>query len=64
MVDYLAGADTLAGRWAELRRVSVEAFLAEWEKNGRAARPIRNARMLTEMRVTASGTILVRGVRT
>jgi len=42
------GADTLAGRWAELRRVPVEAFPAEWEKHGRAAGPIRNARMLAE----------------
>jgi len=42
------GADTLAGRWAELRRVPVEAFPADWEKHGRAAGPIRNAPMLAE----------------
>jgi hypothetical protein len=42
------GADTLAGQWAELRRVPVEAFPADWEKHGRAAGPIRNARMLAE----------------
>jgi hypothetical protein len=42
------GADTLAGRWAELRQVPVEAFPADWEKHGRAAGPIRNARMLAE----------------
>jgi hypothetical protein len=42
------GADTLAGRWAELRRVPIESFPAEWEKHGRAAGPIRNAQMLAE----------------
>ena len=42
------GADALAGRWAELRRVRVEAFPADWARHGRAAGPIRNARMLGE----------------
>jgi YspA, cpYpsA-related SLOG family len=42
------GADTLTGRWAELRRIPVEAFPPDWEKRSRAAGPIRNARMLAE----------------
>jgi hypothetical protein len=41
-------ADTLAGRGAELCRVPIEAFPADWEKHSRAGGPIRNARMLAE----------------
>jgi hypothetical protein len=45
-----AGADTLAGRWGELRKVPVWAFQADWTAHGRAAGPIRNKRMLEEGR--------------
>jgi hypothetical protein len=44
------GADVLAGRWAALRRVPVEAFAADWGRLGPAAGPVRNARMLVEGR--------------
>lgn len=44
------GADTLAGEWADERGVRGLPFPADWEANGRAAGPIRNARMLREGR--------------
>lgn len=47
------GADTLAGRWAEARGVSVEEFFADWEIYGRKAGPMRNARMIAEARADA-----------
>lgn len=40
------GADYIAGRWAETRKVSCEEYPADWTKDGRAAGPIRNQRML------------------
>lgn len=43
-----SGADTLAGEWAALRGIPVEVFRADWKANGRAAGPIRNAKMLRE----------------
>lgn len=42
------GADLLAYQWASQNKVPVEKFEAEWEKHGRAAGPIRNAKMLRE----------------
>ena len=42
------GADTLAGEWAESRGVPVQAFMADWERYGYRAGPVRNARMLRE----------------
>lgn len=42
------GADTLAGEWAQLCRVPVEVYLADWKKHGRAAGPMRNQRMIEE----------------
>ncbi|HDR9497067.1 TPA: DUF2493 domain-containing protein [Burkholderia cepacia] len=40
------GADTMAKLWAEARSVDCLSVPAKWEKNGRGAGPIRNARML------------------
>lgn len=42
------GADRLAGKWARTRRVTVKAFPANWERDGKAAGPIRNSAMLLE----------------
>lgn len=42
------GADRMAGDWARMRGIPVEAFPADWAGQGRAAGPIRNARMLAE----------------
>ena len=41
------GADSLAGQWAELRGVFCLAFIADWNKYGKKAGPIRNRLMLT-----------------
>jgi hypothetical protein len=43
-----SGADTLAARWAQDRGVPTQVYMAEWERLGREAGPIRNQRMLTE----------------
>jgi len=42
------GADRLADLWATSRDVDVERFPADWHGLGRAAGPLRNARMLTD----------------
>jgi len=42
------GADTLAAQWAEHRGIPTKVYVAEWEKLGRKAGPIRNQRMLDE----------------
>lgn len=47
------GADSLAGQWAWNRGVDVEPYPADWKAHGRAAGPIRNARMLAEGRPDA-----------
>lgn len=39
------GGDRVGEAWAEANSVSVSRFPAEWEKFGRAAGPVRNARM-------------------
>lgn len=41
-----SGVDTLAGEWAKARGIAVETYPADWNNQGRAAGPIRNARML------------------
>lgn len=41
------GADTLAGEWAKRHALNVTAFPADWNRDGRAAGPIRNQKMLT-----------------
>ena len=43
-----AGADDLAGRWAEANEVRVMPFPADWGTFDRAAGPIRNKQMLQE----------------
>lgn len=42
------GADTLAWDWGWSRGFYCQRYMAEWKKHGRAAGPIRNARMLEE----------------
>jgi predicted Rossmann-fold nucleotide-binding protein len=42
------GADTLAAQWAQDRGVPTQVYMAEWERFGREAGPIRNQRMLEE----------------
>lgn len=44
------GADTLADEWACRARVPPYRFHAQWKSKGRAAGPIRNARMLAKGR--------------
>ncbi len=44
------GADSLAGEWANHRKVLCMPYPADWSKHGRAAGPIRNQRMLDEGR--------------
>lgn len=48
-----AGADSLAADWARERGIACRSFTIskhEWRVNGRAAGPMRNARMLAEAR--------------
>lgn len=40
------GADSLADQWANERGIQVLRFPADWNKEGRAAGPIRNQKML------------------
>lgn len=47
------GADTGAARWAEASEIPVTCFRADWERYGRQAGPLRNARMLAEGRPDA-----------
>ncbi|KKN68033.1 hypothetical protein LCGC14_0455890 [marine sediment metagenome] len=42
------GADTIAGEVAKSLGFAIEAYLADWAQYGRAAGPIRNAKMLQE----------------
>jgi hypothetical protein len=42
------GADRLASQWAVDNGLKVEPYPADWAKQGRAAGPIRNKRMLEE----------------
>jgi hypothetical protein len=44
------GADALADRWAVNAWKAIEAFPADWTAHGRAAGPLRNARMIAEGR--------------
>jgi hypothetical protein len=44
------GADTMGEQWARDRGVRTRIFMARWAIEGRAAGPIRNARMLREGR--------------
>jgi hypothetical protein len=40
------GADDAATRWALIRGVTLDVFLARWQTEGRAAGPLRNRRMV------------------
>lgn len=42
---HASGADALGERYAQERGYELEAFPADWKANGRAAGPIRNAKM-------------------
>jgi len=42
------GADSHAGQAASVLNYSVEAYLADWDRYGKSAGPIRNQKMLTE----------------
>lgn len=42
------GTDTAALLWADLKGIATKAFGANWERDGKAAGPIRNQRMLDE----------------
>lgn len=44
------GADTLARQWAQLRGIAHEPYPAQWERDGKAAGPIRNRAMLVNGR--------------
>ncbi len=43
-----SGADYYAHQWAMDRRVSRRVYYADWDREGRAAGPIRNRRMLAD----------------
>lgn len=40
------GVDTIAGDWSKTKSIERYVCLADWNKHGKAAGPIRNARML------------------
>ncbi len=42
------GADTLAGEWASERAICCDEYPANWDRDGKAAGPIRNRLMLTD----------------
>lgn len=42
------GADTLAKKWARRNGVATAPYPADWKAHGRAAGPIRNAKMIKE----------------
>ena len=42
------GADWLAGEWAVERDIPVREFVADWRTHGKAAGPMRNAKMLAD----------------
>lgn len=48
IVGEATGADTLAYQWADRAGCSVYRYRANWEKEGKAAGPIRNQKMLDE----------------
>ena len=43
-----SGADYLGHRWAEERHLASVEYSADWNTHGRAAGPLRNARMIAE----------------
>jgi hypothetical protein len=44
------GADEIAGRWGEAEHIPVRVFPANWKRDGKAAGPLRNQRMLDEFK--------------
>lgn len=40
-----SGADKLGEQWAQMRRIPVKRFRADWDTHGKAAGPIRNRQM-------------------
>jgi hypothetical protein len=44
------GVDRIAGYWARRNRIDNLKFKADWRAHGRAAGPLRNARMIAEGR--------------
>jgi hypothetical protein len=44
------GADTLARDWAKAREVPVKVYMAQWQRLGSEAGPVRNQRMLDKGR--------------
>jgi hypothetical protein len=42
------GADLMARAWAEVNKIPVEPYPADWNKYGKSAGPIRNRQMLEE----------------
>lgn len=48
-----AGADRKARNWAIGSKVQFESYPADWQKDGKAAGPIRNQRMLDEGKPTS-----------
>jgi hypothetical protein len=42
------GADCIAAAWAADRSVPAEAYPADWQRDGKRAGPMRNAKMLAE----------------
>ncbi len=44
------GTDFLAHEWASRNRIVVRTFMADWDRHGRGAGPIRNRQMLVEGR--------------
>ena len=44
------GIDTIAHRWAVKRGIETEVFQADWSREGRAAGPLRNQRMIDQGR--------------
>ena len=49
------GVDQQAKSWALTQGVTIETFLAEWDKHGRSAGPRRNQRMIDEGRPDGAG---------
>ncbi len=43
------GADSLAGQYASQNNIPCKVFKAEWDKHGKGAGPIRNAKMLNSL---------------
>lgn len=45
-----SGADAMSSQWGLSRQLWVRQFPADWDKHGRGAGPIRNQRMLDEVK--------------